>query len=88
MAKNNSFVRAFAVACLEGHVRTDVDAGLEYYALICFLVLGSYYSYLYPKSRYFFSGSTPKQGIPVLLLSIAFLFASLSAEARMLYPKP
>ena len=34
---------------------------LEYYTLILFLVLGSYSSYLYLKSIYFFfSGSTPK----------------------------
>ena len=38
---------------------------LEYYTLILFLVLGSYSSYLYLKSIYFFSGSTPKLSISV-----------------------
>ena len=35
---------------------------LEYYTLILFLVLGFHYSYLYRKSIYFFSGSTPEVG--------------------------
>ena len=36
-------------------VLQQIDWVLEYYTLILFLVLGSYYRYLYLKSIYFFS---------------------------------
>ena len=39
---------------------------LEYYTLILFLVLGSYYSYLYLKSIYLFSRVYSKAGFWVL----------------------
>ena len=37
-----------------GHCLTESDWVLEYYTFILLLVLGSYYSYLYLKSIYFF----------------------------------
>ena len=50
---------------------------LEYYTLILFLVLGSHYSYLYLKSIYFFSGSTPEVEGSGYLLNKLDLQASL-----------